>query len=56
MPSNYGEAYAKAFERAFADLAKNHRTALAPNPFEGFAGISSSSRLAASTRMTPLRR
>ncbi len=37
MPPNYGEAYASAFERAFRDLAKQHRTALVPFIFEGFA-------------------
>jgi acyl-CoA thioesterase-1 len=36
VPPNYGEAYARAFERAFADLAKSHRTPLVPNLFEGF--------------------
>jgi acyl-CoA thioesterase-1 len=30
MPPNYGEAYAHAFEAVFSDLAKEHRTALAP--------------------------
>lgn len=37
MPPNYGEAYASAFERAFKELAKLHRTALVPFLFEGFA-------------------
>jgi acyl-CoA thioesterase-1 len=36
MPPNYGEAYARAFERAFADLAGSHRTALLPDLLEGF--------------------
>jgi acyl-CoA thioesterase-1 len=36
MPPNYGEAYAKAFERTFADLAGTHRTALLPDLFAGF--------------------
>jgi len=36
MPPNYGEDYTKSFERAFADLAKSHRTALLPNLLEGF--------------------
>ena len=36
MPPNYGEAYAKAFERTFADLAATHRTALLPDLFAGF--------------------
>jgi acyl-CoA thioesterase I len=37
MPPNYGEDYTRAFERAYAELAKSHRTALAPNLLEGFA-------------------
>jgi len=37
MPPNYGEAYTKAFERAFADLARSHHAALLPNLLEGFA-------------------
>lgn len=36
MPPNYGEAYAKAFEQAYVELAKSHRTALLPYLFEGF--------------------
>ncbi len=36
VPPNYGDAYAGAFERAFAELAKAHRTALVPYLFEGF--------------------
>ena len=36
VPPNYGEAYAGAFERAFTELAKSHRTALLPYLFEGF--------------------
>jgi acyl-CoA thioesterase-1 len=36
LPPNYGEVYAKAFERTFEDLAKAHRTALLPFLFEGF--------------------
>lgn len=36
MPPNYGEAYARAFEQAFVELAKSHRTALLPYLFEGF--------------------
>ena len=35
MPPNYGEAYAKAFEQAFAELARRHRTALVPYLLEG---------------------
>ena len=36
MPPNYGDDYAKAFERAFAELAKSQRTALLPDLLEGF--------------------
>lgn len=36
MPPNYGEQYTRAFERAFAELAKSHRTALLPFLLEGF--------------------
>jgi acyl-CoA thioesterase I len=36
LPPNYGDPYTKAFERAFADLAKSHRTALLPFLLEGF--------------------
>jgi acyl-CoA thioesterase-1 len=36
LPPNYGEAYARDFERAFADVAKTHRTALLPFLLEGF--------------------
>ena len=36
LPPNYGEPYTKAFEHAFADLAKSHRTALLPFLLEGF--------------------
>ena len=36
MPPNYGEAYATAFERVFADLAKSQRTALLPFLLDGF--------------------
>ena len=36
MPPNYGETYARDFERAFADVAKAHRTALLPFLLEGF--------------------
>lgn len=36
LPPNYGPAYTKAFERAFADLAKSHHTALLPFLLEGF--------------------
>ena len=37
MPPNYGEAYTQAFERSFAELAKEHRVALLPFLMEGFA-------------------
>jgi len=36
MPPNYGEAYNKAFESAFVELARTYRTALLPNLLEGF--------------------
>jgi len=36
MPPNYGEAYASAFGRAFADLAGKHCVALLPDLLEGF--------------------
>ncbi|HUN68796.1 MAG TPA: arylesterase [Burkholderiales bacterium] len=36
LPPNYGEPYTRAFERAFAELAKSHRTALLPFLLEGF--------------------
>ena len=36
MPPNYGETYARDFERAFAELAKMYRTALLPYLLEGF--------------------
>jgi acyl-CoA thioesterase I len=36
LPPNYGDPYTKAFERAFTDLAKSHRTALLPFLLEGF--------------------
>jgi acyl-CoA thioesterase-1 len=37
VPPNYGEPYAKAFEQAFAEVAKEKRVALLPFLFEGFA-------------------
>ena len=37
MPPNYGEAYTRAFERAYAELAKTHRTALLPDLLDGFS-------------------
>jgi acyl-CoA thioesterase-1 len=36
LPPNYGEPYTKAFEHAFADLAKRRKTALLPCLLEGF--------------------
>ena len=36
LPPNYGEDYTRAFERAFTELAKSHRTALLPFLLEGF--------------------
>jgi acyl-CoA thioesterase-1 len=36
MPPNYGPDYADAFERAFAELAKQHKTALAADLMAGF--------------------
>ncbi len=37
MPPNYGPDYERAFEAAYRDLAKAHKTALVPFLFEGFA-------------------
>jgi acyl-CoA thioesterase-1 len=37
MPPNYGEPYTKAFERAFAEIAKEKRVALLPLLIEGIA-------------------
>ena len=36
MPPNYGEAYNRAFEQVFAELAKEYRTAYLPFLLEGF--------------------
>lgn len=36
MPPNYGDTYARAFERAFAEVARAHRAALLPFLLEGF--------------------
>jgi acyl-CoA thioesterase-1 len=36
MPPNYGEAYNKAFESAFAELAKEYKVAFLPFLLEGF--------------------
>ncbi|MGE3676681.1 MAG: arylesterase [Burkholderiales bacterium] len=37
IPPNYGPDYAGAFDAAFAELAKQHRTALVPFLLEGMA-------------------
>ncbi len=37
LPPNYGDAYARAFENAYSELAKSHRTALLPFLLDGFA-------------------
>ncbi|HYR34937.1 MAG TPA: arylesterase [Burkholderiales bacterium] len=37
LPPNYGEDYTKAFEGAFADVAKRYQVALPPFMLEGFA-------------------
>ncbi len=37
MPPNYGPDYNRAFDAAFSDLAKEHKTGLVPFFFEGFA-------------------
>jgi acyl-CoA thioesterase-1 len=37
IPPNYGIEYAQAFEGAYAELAKRHKTALLPFLLEGFA-------------------
>jgi acyl-CoA thioesterase I len=37
MPPNYGPDYTRAFESAFAELAKAHKTALVPFLLEDFA-------------------
>jgi acyl-CoA thioesterase-1 len=36
MPPNYGEAYNRAFEKAFDELAKEYRTAYLPFLLDGF--------------------
>ena len=35
LPSNYGAGYTRDFERAYAELAREHRTALVPFRLEG---------------------
>ena len=37
IPPNYGIEYAKSFQDAYVDLAKQHKTALLPFLLEGFA-------------------
>jgi acyl-CoA thioesterase-1 len=36
LPPNYGDAYNRAFEKVFVDLAKQYKTALLPFLFDGF--------------------
>src|SRR5687768_6954014 len=38
LPPNYGEVYTSAFEAAYRELPKTHRTALVPFILEDFAG------------------
>jgi acyl-CoA thioesterase I len=38
LPPNYGEVYTSAFEAAYRELAKTHRTAVVPFILEDFAG------------------
>ena len=35
MPPNYGPSYARAFERAYAELAREHKTAFLPHLLQG---------------------
>jgi acyl-CoA thioesterase-1 len=37
VPPNYGSRYAREFDQAYRDLAREHRAVLAPFPLEGFA-------------------
>jgi acyl-CoA thioesterase-1 len=37
LPPNYGPEYTQAFEAAYAELAKRHKTALVPFLLEDFA-------------------
>ena len=37
LPPNYGEAYTRQFAQIYADLAREHKTALAPFLLEGVA-------------------
>jgi len=37
LPPNYGEAYTRQFAQVYADLAREHKTALAPFLLEGMA-------------------
>ena len=36
LPPNYGDAYNRAFEKVYADLAREYKAALLPYLFEGF--------------------
>jgi acyl-CoA thioesterase-1 len=36
LPPNYGDSYTRAFERAYTELAKQHRSMLLPFLLEGF--------------------
>ncbi|MBI5909418.1 MAG: arylesterase [Betaproteobacteria bacterium] len=38
LPPNYGEIYTRQFAQVYADLAREHKTALAPFLLEGVAG------------------
>ena len=42
LPPNYGPAYVRRFNAAFADAARVHKTALVPFLFEGFGGDNAS--------------
>jgi acyl-CoA thioesterase-1 len=37
LPPNYGEAYMRRFQQAYADVAREHRVALVPFLLDGFA-------------------
>jgi acyl-CoA thioesterase-1 len=37
LPPNYGESYTRQFAQVYADLAHEHKTALAPFLLEGVA-------------------
>lgn len=36
LPPNYGDAYNRAFEKVYVELARQYKTALLPYLFEGF--------------------